>query len=139
MNWTEEEVARLKELNAQKVPQSIIAIMLGKTRNAVGGMRGRMIAAGNLERTRRAPANPQKPRRKRQKTFKVKPGVYSVAPRPSPAGIIPRLVAFPDLEPHHCQSVIDGKYEGIWPIYCGNPKYNHAYCEGHAAKYGWYR
>ncbi len=138
MIWTEEMLNKLKELNEQKIPQSIMATVLGVTRNAVGGMRGRLIAAGELERTRNSPSGrPRKP----TKTQRVAPGVYRARPRRT-ATIESRRIPFQDLTEEHCLAVMDEKYDGIWPVYCGLPRWDHAWCEAHAARYyyqGWRR
>ena len=126
--WTTTKINQLKELNEQDITQAKMAEIMGVTVNAISGMRGRLIAAGEMERKR---PPPKSPRAKRAKTevkirYRLRPRYYKV--------IKPVKVSFPDLTDLHCLSVMDEK-DGVWPVYCGLPRWDHAWCEGHAALY----
>lgn len=148
--WTEAEKVHLKKLWADKVRTPQIAVLMGKSRNAIIGAshrfmlpvrnsdgstspRGEHVKRVKPEPYMTVPARPKKkipnwsatgPREKKAPT--------PVAPPESVTG----AVSLEDLRNHHCRAIVGGK-DPRWGLamYCGQPKVNETYCAIHTATY----
>lgn len=122
--WTEERLARLRELEAMGWPTSRIAAEMGTTKNTVTGKLSRLGL-----------------RRRMASTIGEVPLPKAFIPRPplpvwASLGHVtiqrePRKVLITSLEAHHCRWPLDLYLENI-PVFCGLPKIEGSpYCYGH--------
>lgn len=136
--WTDERVEELKRLHAQGLTFQQIGDKIGTSRLAVGGKIHRL----GLNRGSRAKPS-TRPVSAAQRAF-VTGGLWSRPPHEQPQPMPHRdretpadvsgLVAFADLENHHCRwPVGDPKHEGFG--FCGGPRViGLPYCEAHARR-----
>lgn len=141
--WTEENIAKLKQMYAENYSMSQIAIALRTTRNAVSGKIARLDLYGTRKKTiavpkvslRRPRSVPPHPRGKPQRVIGSLLHLDSVeqadpehrhtkvaflVPAEAPPRVLPpgagRLVTFDDLGPNDCRSMVDPHH------YCGQTK-----------------
>lgn len=145
-NWTDEAVARLKQLHGEQYPYSEIASLLGKefggeiTRNSAIGKARRIGLAKHKdtpvrrramltdeERARRIQERDLLNKLKRAKTATILPFVEAVDIAPD----LTRAVTFVELEPHHCRFPIGRPGEPGF-MFCGASNHgNRSYCWAH--------
>lgn len=153
--WTDERVARLKQLAKDGLSASVIANQLGGFGHCTDG--GRSSVIGKLHRLKlpwchgRSPISinrTQMARRltmarkkaaavregQRKQSARPRPPTIKSAPLPMPAADDIARVSFAELEPHHCRFIPGDPKQG-GKLYCGLKKLEgSSYCEGHHAR-----
>jgi len=143
MSWTDEDAAIVEQLWGEGLSASQIAGRLKRryTRNAVigkvhrMGLSGRAVIKRKTERSETA-SRPRKIRLKPAPTKPQKDILAELPVEPLPAEDIrpEKLVAFVDLEPHHCRWVYGDPKESDHG-FCGSEKViGLPYCAAHARR-----
>lgn len=127
LNWTDEEIARIRDLRAQNKSMVEIARALGRSKPSVIGLAYRMAKRGDplpeLDFTRR----PKQVRPERPAKPKKEP-----PPPPPPAVPVEGGVSLYDLRDGHCRWVTHSV--GHVPHFCGADTYRKSYCSDHYAR-----
>lgn len=135
--WSDERTARCTQLWREGVSAQLIARQLGGvSRNAVIGKMHRLGEHKRGPQTQRYGARLNQVKRKAKKARKSADGlvfapVIAATPLPPEPPAPATLVAFDDLEPHHCRFVFGHPKSGRYG-YCGCRRMpGSSYCEGH--------
>lgn len=146
MSWTDERIATLKQLWGAGLSASQIANRLGGlTRNAVIGKAHRLglPSRGPSTKPRKKPSS-SRPKHSYQdarwangsepRAAAPTPKPVALPPPPAPEPVPAAMVAFADLEPHHCR-YIPGEPAGEHTMCCGAPAVlGKPYCEAHVRR-----
>jgi len=130
-SWTEERVAKLKELFAENLTFGEIAKEIGGfSRNAVIGKAGRLgLKRGKQPPPQYAPRPRPRPR-SRQTPFRAsRVSILQTERIALEPEHVENPTSFFDLEPHHCRWPISGS--GMSTLFCGTDKVGVAYCLHH--------
>jgi hypothetical protein len=145
MNWSTENLTRLRELHATGMSYSEIARQLGATRNEVCGKvwrEGLGLEAAEVLKRRRGAALV---RNARQTTVRVRPRPRVTKWAWAPPKLLPPTpgveggVALLDLEPQHCRWPVAGSGESIRFCGGGHTAKGKSYCAEHDALAYYYR
>lgn len=140
--WTDERVARMRELHAEGHPFSKIARMLGGvTRNAVIGKAARLGLQARADRSREN-AHQRRKIKARNTRPKVVKLVLVKPAQPAPEPVVVKDapvggVALVDLRPGQCRFPLDMPRDAnpIPGMYCGGSvKPHRPYCTAHCAR-----
>jgi GcrA cell cycle regulator len=139
MTWTDERVATLKKLWADKLSCSQIAIQLGGvTRNGVIGKVNRLgLESRRGQRKEGRPKTTQASLSRIERSRTNGNGVFAAIQRGAapplpelPAAQSSKPVKLLDLKDHHCRYPLnEPSYE---MLHCGDPAVNGSYCSRHA-------
>ncbi len=133
VEWTDEQIERVKTLWAGPLSARQIGKEMGRARNAIIGKARRL---GLPPRIREPAMNPPpaEPRRHRKRVLTPPGEIFK--PVPIVATLDPTEflhVALFDLEPHHCRWPCTHEDTGKPTTYCGHPKDGvTSYCGPHA-------
>jgi GcrA cell cycle regulator len=133
-DWTDEAIARLRDMLDGNATFREVAAELGCTRNAAIGKANRLRLRGNWTGKPRAEVSPKpKPIRARQKPS-IPAAVISFPIKraePAPAFVEGEGVALMDLERKHCRWPLGAKL-AVTTRFCGHDKrVGSSYCEHH--------
>lgn len=132
-DWTDERVARLRELYAKGSSYQEIADDLGTTRNAVGGKVDRLGLSGQRKDKRRSFSLPRRRKHKGERVIRIRNSQpvtvdlvqYEETPVSNEFMCVPLL----ELEDDMCKYP---RGEGLATVFCGVPvQKGSAYCIGH--------
>jgi hypothetical protein len=130
--WPDNERETLRELWSTNAAAAI-ALVLGRTRNAVIGMARRMNLPPKANTGGGYHPKPGTVRNTHPKVS-LKKVIHRVEPRPEASGPVPLMEALS----HHCRSVLDLKDKDGLPMVCGKPiveGQTFSFCSEHLKQY----